>query len=306
MANKELDVRTLSPHERSRIIYKNLDVLKEGESLRIIFNHNPSPIIGLISRERRGFYSQQFIEEGPAIWRIDFTRKSLDYTISELIHLNPSCIGVFEKYDIPYYYMGEKKISEFLRNRMISFDDFVSESLKFSNPLFEIFKPWEWSVQLLIHFILENHHSSLLKRMNELRNLIATLEKNHGASFPLLQMLKSRFEDFINEQKEHLMEEEQTMFPLILDIINKRSPAEEDLKSLAETMNWMMEDHHTTIEGLHAHRKICNNYIPPDDSIPGLLRLFDDLKTFEQDYHFHLLLENHYLPQSLKRHFGKE
>ena len=78
MDYQELDVRYLSPNERSKVIYKHLDKLTDGDSLRVTFNHNPSPLIGLINRERKGFYSHKLIEEGPVIWRIDFTKKSLD------------------------------------------------------------------------------------------------------------------------------------------------------------------------------------------------------------------------------------
>jgi regulator of cell morphogenesis and NO signaling len=301
MDQKELDIRSVSPKERRELIYKTLDTLGENDSLRIIINHNPAPLIGMINRERRGFYGHRLIEEGPDVWRLEFIRKSLDYTIAEIIDLNPSSVGIFEKYDIPYYYLEDKKISDFLRNRFISFSDFVIEALKFNDPLFEIFKPWEWSAPLLIDFILENHHTSLVNRMTDLKNMINTLGKNHGGAFPLLQVLHSRFEEFMAEQKEHLNEEERSIFPAILSVVRNPAPAKDSLDSLNETINWMIEEHHTTVEGLHSIRKICNNYLPPDESIPGILHLFNDLKTFEKDYHYHLLLENHYLPQSLNR-----
>jgi len=42
-------------------------------------------------------------------------------------------------------------------------------------------------------------------------------------------------------------------------------------------------------------RNFCNNYIAPVESSPGFKILFEELKKFEMDMHFHMHLENNVL-----------
>jgi iron-sulfur cluster repair protein YtfE (RIC family) len=67
------------------------------------------------------------------------------------------------------------------------------------------------------------------------------------------------------------------------------------------TLNWMAEDHHTTIEGLTHLREICYQYQPPGNSPPEMARLFSELRQLDWDYQYHLLLENFYLYRVVAR-----
>ena len=68
-----------------------------------------------------------------------------------------------------------------------------------------------------------------------------------------------------------------------------------DVKDFEDTISWMIEDHILTGTSLKSMRNYCNNYVAPADSSPGFKILFDELKKFEFDMHFHMHLENNVL-----------
>ena len=68
-----------------------------------------------------------------------------------------------------------------------------------------------------------------------------------------------------------------------------------DIDSFDDAINWMEEDHILTGTSLKTMRNYCNNYVAPTDSSPGFIILFEELKKFEHDMHFHMHLENNVL-----------
>ncbi|HLF33254.1 MAG TPA: hemerythrin domain-containing protein [Cyclobacteriaceae bacterium] len=298
---EELDIRSLSPFDQKKTIIENLDQMKQDQHLMIIFNYNPAAFLNMLEKERKGLYSAVQIIDGPPVWHLEFTAHSPDLSISELIGLNPSSIEIFEQYGIPYFQKGDRKISDFLRNRHISLRDFIKEALAHKNHFFNLTKPWDWDTEFLISFIRENHHKNLLDKISNLNERIVSLEQIHGAAYPMLKVLKEEFRDFMFLQKDHLAEEEQYLFPLILSAVNKnKTPDKNDSEKIMEAINWMAEDHQAIAGNLHSIQKITNHFVSPDDSIIELTWLFGDLRAFENDYHYHMLLENFYLPGKLR------
>ncbi|HLF33183.1 MAG TPA: DUF2249 domain-containing protein [Cyclobacteriaceae bacterium] len=300
MDTEELDIRLLSPFDLKKSIIANLDQLRHDQCLVVVFQYDPTAFIKFLERNRKGLFSAVNQGEGPPVWRVGFTAISPDYTINELIGQNPSSIEIFEKYGIPYFHSGDRKVSDFLRNRQITPREFILEALRHTNHFFSLAKPGDWDKEFLVSFIHENHHKNLLDKISGLFNRINSMELLHGASFPLLAILKKEFRDFMFVQKDHLLEEEEYLFPLIVSAMKNNPTDKNSSEKIAEAMEWMAEDHQAIAENLHAIRKITNQFVSPDESIFEITLLFDDLRTFEYEYHYHMLLENFYLKEKLK------
>lgn len=69
-----LDVRFLPPRDKHPTIFRLLNALGPGESLRIINDHDPLPLYYQIQAERPGRFNWNRIESGPEIWRVDIVR----------------------------------------------------------------------------------------------------------------------------------------------------------------------------------------------------------------------------------------
>jgi regulator of cell morphogenesis and NO signaling len=118
----------------------------------------------------------------------------------------------------------------------------------------------------------------------------------HSDTQPQLPMIKEKFSEFKNELLEHMNDEDNIVFPsykkLEIALVERKL---EEIKDFDDAINWMEEDHILTGTSLKSLRNFCNNYIAPPDSSPGFKILFEEMKKFETDMHFHMHLENNIL-----------
>jgi regulator of cell morphogenesis and NO signaling len=70
----ELDVRALTPPLRHRVIFQALDALAPGQTLRLINDHNPSPLSFQLRATRPGRFAWVAGERGPEVWSAAITR----------------------------------------------------------------------------------------------------------------------------------------------------------------------------------------------------------------------------------------
>jgi uncharacterized protein (DUF2249 family) len=72
--SKVLDVRTLIPAERHRLIFVTYGDLKPGESFTLVNDHDPKPLYYQFEAEHKGQFSWQYLEQGPQTWRVEIGR----------------------------------------------------------------------------------------------------------------------------------------------------------------------------------------------------------------------------------------
>lgn len=75
MSNPEnLDVRSLVPMERHRLIFETYAALKPGEAFALVNDHDPKPLYYQFEAEHSGQFTWQYLEEGPETWRVQIGR----------------------------------------------------------------------------------------------------------------------------------------------------------------------------------------------------------------------------------------
>ncbi len=75
---KNLDIRELIPFERHSKIFENWNVLKSGEILRIINDHEPKPLYYLFQAEYKGQFKWEYEKQGPKDWIFRIIKISKD------------------------------------------------------------------------------------------------------------------------------------------------------------------------------------------------------------------------------------
>jgi uncharacterized protein (DUF2249 family) len=70
----ELDARTLTRPLRHRVIFQVLDALAPGQKLRLISDHDPSPLSFQLRTTRPGRFAWVAGERGPEMWSATITR----------------------------------------------------------------------------------------------------------------------------------------------------------------------------------------------------------------------------------------
>ena len=70
----QLDVRVIPPREKHPTIFHTFDALAAGESFVLINDHDPFPLRYQFEAERAWTFGWEYLERGPAVWRVEISR----------------------------------------------------------------------------------------------------------------------------------------------------------------------------------------------------------------------------------------
>lgn len=74
MADNELDVRQLRKPDKHPTIFATFAALSVGESFVLVNNHDPKHLHDEFEADHAGSYGWEYLEHGPAVWRIRITK----------------------------------------------------------------------------------------------------------------------------------------------------------------------------------------------------------------------------------------
>jgi uncharacterized protein (DUF2249 family)/quercetin dioxygenase-like cupin family protein len=74
MADNELDVRQLRKPDKHPTIFATYAALPVGESFVLVNNHDPKHLHDEFEADHAGSYGWEYVEKGPAVWRIRITK----------------------------------------------------------------------------------------------------------------------------------------------------------------------------------------------------------------------------------------
>lgn len=69
-----LDIRGEPPVRRHAIIFDAFDRLAVGEAFVLVNDHDPKPLYCQLAAEQSGTFSWDYLEAGPAVWRVRIGR----------------------------------------------------------------------------------------------------------------------------------------------------------------------------------------------------------------------------------------
>lgn len=72
--NDILDVRTIPPAQRHPMIFQRFAALPVGSGFTLVNDHDPKPLYYQLNFEHGGQLGWDYLEQGPAIWRVRITR----------------------------------------------------------------------------------------------------------------------------------------------------------------------------------------------------------------------------------------
>ena len=78
-----LDVRDIPPARRHGLIFETLATLDPGMGLELVNDHDPKPLYYQLAAEQPGVFSWDYLEEGPAVWRVRIGRSAVPDTGSD-------------------------------------------------------------------------------------------------------------------------------------------------------------------------------------------------------------------------------
>ena len=70
-----IEAQLISPDERHNVIFSTFDSLETGESITILNNHDPKPLLMQFDVKRPSLFTSEYLARGPIEWKVKLTKK---------------------------------------------------------------------------------------------------------------------------------------------------------------------------------------------------------------------------------------
>jgi regulator of cell morphogenesis and NO signaling len=217
--------------------------------------------------------------------------------VGDIVTAFPGAGNLMKAYRIDFCCGGDRTLNEALEEKGIDRTDFLERL----NGLYRQARErnirsvdWrEKSSAELIDHIVQTHHAYLREELPLLSGFVTKIWRVHGDAHPELEALHDRFHRMKEELERHLVAEEETVFPLILEAERTGAPA--DGSAAVKAMDEMEAEHGEVGDLLKEMRVITRDYRLPEDACRTYMLAFRKLEELESDMFEHIHLENNVL-----------
>jgi regulator of cell morphogenesis and NO signaling len=218
--------------------------------------------------------------------------------IADIMAGTPASASVFQRFGIDYSRASNVTLDFACREAGAPLEALLDSLEQIATPSGKEQAP-EWneaSLSSLMKHIVEKHHAYCREELERLEPLLATVIRKHGEHHPELRRIQSLFLKMGNDLKQHLLKEEQTLFPMIARMEEARTrqaaPPRFPFGTIANPIRMMILEHDTGNRELDEIRKLSYNYQVPPDGDTDYHKLVQRLRDFEQDMERHVFLED--------------
>ncbi len=226
----------------------------------------------------------------------------LEKTVAEIVAESPSSIRVFETFGIDYCCGGKRNLKDACTRLNVDATRLLSllteAAADLSAPV-----PGEWNEKRLsdlVAYIVETHHAYIRRESPRIELMLEKVVMRHGHTYAQLSEIKKLFDAMVQELANHLMKEEQILFPWIARMeaavsINERALPPACFASVKRPIANMMAEHDDAGALLSQIRNLSNGFRAPEGACATFQALYLALEEFERDLHRHVHLENNIL-----------
>jgi regulator of cell morphogenesis and NO signaling len=213
----------------------------------------------------------------------------LDRTVGEIVAERPSQSRIFQSFGIDFCCQGGRTLREACQKKGIAAESVVEqlEAELRDKPAPEV-NPAVFPPEQLARYIVDKHHRYLRDELPRLHAMAARVAQVHGGHTPSLVEVYEVFSGMAAELAEHMMKEEQVLFPAISTLVRGESAP----MPLDGPIACMLHEHDDAGEALARLRELTNGYTPPPEACNTYRALFAGLAELEEDLHVHIHLEN--------------
>ncbi len=211
-----------------------------------------------------------------------------DSTVGQVATEHPMSTRVFARHGIDFCCGGGKPLQEACQQGGLEIETLLQE---LERELAETTSPavrWdEAPLPELIEHILRRYHDSLKEELPRLEEMARKVHRVHGEKDPeSFEGMLTTFLSIKEDIDQHLMKEEQVLFPAILA----------GHKHMLGGPISVMEMEHEDLGGLLRQlREFCGDYVVPEGACSTWRALWVGFDELERDLHEHIHLENNIL-----------
>lgn len=227
---------------------------------------------------------------------IDMVFKSMD-KIGDIVARFPNASDIFKAYKVDFCCGGNRPLLEAIKEQNIDEEKLISElNNAYEKAMSLKNEDIDWtkeSFSKLIDYVVNTHHSYLQVELPNLSELTAKILRAHGENHPELSKVFKLFHSLKMELEQHLIKEEEILFPAIKDY--EVNPNSELYEKAVKTIKETEEEHEGAGDILKELRKITKDYEVPSDGCRTYLVAYKKLEELEGDLFQHIHLENNIL-----------
>ena len=221
-----------------------------------------------------------------------------DYSLGEVVTVYPAVVKKFNDMELDYCCGGSKSLEVALKEKGVDVDKFVEDLNKeFKEFKFENSQYVDWrekSSEELISHIVETHHGETFRLLKEIDPLMVKVFRVHFSHDPeLLMKVHSLFGKLKCELEEHLLKEENILFPLMIKYDQAKD--KEEKKEIEEDIRIIVNEHEAAGDILKELAEVTNDYKVPEWGCISFKLLYDYLHDLEKDLFIHIHKENNIL-----------
>ncbi|MGH9453348.1 MAG: iron-sulfur cluster repair di-iron protein [Terriglobia bacterium] len=241
--------------------------------------------------------------------KVDATRR-----VKDVVAEFPLAAQIFERTGIDYCCGGEKSLQDACNSAHVKVEEILQSIENAGASASPQNQPTDWNqvpLSILIQYIVEKHHAYCRNEQERLGTLLTKVVQVHGANHAELGRIQSLFTRMAKDLALHLMKEENTLFPMILQMesaaLRNEAMPRPSFGTIQNPVSMMILEHDESGRALKEMRSLSQGYEPPDDACASYRSLYQGFKEFEQDMHEHIYIENYVLfPRtvSLEKHFA--
>lgn len=298
-----LDVTKLEPRLKHPTIFEKFNALEKGDSFVIHNDHDPKPLYYQFIAEKGNIFSWEYLENGPEWWKVKIgklTDSEKEKTVGEIVSSDYRKAEVFKKYGLDFCCGGKKSLSKACREKGI---DIVELEKDLNAVEQQVSSPSQdynnWELDFLVDYIVNTHHSYVLRAMPVIFEYTQKVAKVHGERHPEAVEIASKFLMVVDELNRHMMKEENVLFPYIKILVsNKKKNVSMDpspFGTIQNPINMMDLEHEEVGNIMEEINNLSNGYTPPADACTTYKLAYAKLKEFEDDLHQHIHLESNIL-----------
>ena len=221
-----------------------------------------------------------------------------DYSLGEVVTVYPAVVKKFNDMELDYCCGGNKSLELALKEKGVDVDKFVEDLNKeFKEFKFENSQYVDWrekSSEELISHIVETHHGETFRLLKEIDPLMVKVFRVHFSHDPeLLMKVHSLFGKLKCELEEHLLKEENILFPLMIKYDKAKN--EKEKKEIEEDIRIIVNEHEAAGDILKELAEVTDDYKVPEWGCISFKLLYDYLHDLEKDLFIHIHKENNIL-----------
>lgn len=221
-----------------------------------------------------------------------------DYSLGEVVTVYPVVVKKFNDMELDYCCGGSKSLEVALKEKGVDVDKFVEDLNKeFKEFKFENSQYVDWrekSSEELISHIVETHHGETFRLLKEIDPLMVKVFRVHFSHDPeLLMKVHSLFGKLKCELEEHLLKEENILFPLMIKY--DKAKDKEEKKEIEEDIRIIVNEHEAAGDILKELAEVTADYKVPEWGCISFKLLYDYLHDLEKDLFIHIHKENNIL-----------